>query len=189
MFKNAVMAGAFIGVGGAIFVKTGLPLTFTLGIMLVISCGLNLITGLLPLLSYNKDITNKFQLIVFTILGNILGAFVVGLCFHSVLDLTVVEQVVTNKVNMSPINLVFNGIATGILIGIGVISYRLSTDDLISVMCLVGSVYAFVLFGFEHVVANAFYLGVIGILNLKVLLFSGIGNLLGGFVIGCLLTR
>lgn len=193
--KNRILGGSAIGIGGLFFVCSGTPITFTLGILMIVSLGLPLLTGYVPLSTYKKELSMREVMLIF--LGNSVGAVAVGLvaCWlpKNVDILAKVNSIMATKSTLSSESLIVSGAITGLLIGLGVIAFHKREGDILGILMLFGSVVAFVVMACDHVVANMFYLSISDsislIAGLRIIFLSGLGNFIGGYSIGKLLDK
>lgn len=212
----AVLAGAFISLGGLFFtvVVTGSELgfgatrllgglAFSLGLILVIVAGAELFTGnnLVAMAWASRRIRGS-ELVrnwVLVYVGNVAGALgtvalVVAAGTHELGDGAVGEQaraIAAAKASLGPVPSVALGIGCNALVCLAVwlaFGGRSVTDK---VLAVVFPVTAFVAVGFEHSIANWFFLpwaialGGEGLLPGAVwnLFFVSVGNVLGGTVL------
>jgi len=172
-----IMAGMFISLGGMIAIsaschKTGVEsaiikgLVFPMGLILVVLCGSELFTGncllFAPVLS--KDISAKGMLknLAFTYLGNIVGSIVVALLVvysgnlsSAAVDMTV--AIANSKSAMSFGEVVIRGILCNILVCIAVWASMAGKTPASKILGLYLPIFAFVVLGYEHCVANMYY--------------------------------
>jgi formate transporter len=184
MFALAILAGAFIAAGAffATTVWTGgaaLPyglnrlfggLAFCLGLVLVIVAGAELFTGnnlIVMAWAARKVSTGKLLRnwgIVYT--GNFIGALLTVvlmllskqyLASKGAVGLTAI-QIATTKTSLDPIQAFFLGILCNALVCIAVwltFSARTTTDK---ILAIIFPITAFVAVGFEHSVANMYFI-------------------------------
>lgn len=187
--KKPIFGGMCIAIGAATFLVSGIPLLFTLGIFLVAAFGLGLITGYVPYSKFKKKLQVKQVMII--LIGNLIGAAATGFLIrytpiHNKI-ITKATEIVAIKASLSPWAIIASGVVTGILIGCAVIIYNESEDEIIGWFGLLFCTVAFVYLGTEHVVANAFYLALSPVdlcSILKIIVYSTIGNFVGGWVLG-----
>jgi formate/nitrite transporter len=182
-FTLAVMAGFFIGLGGAFFtyvihdstLSTGLTkliggFVFSLGLILVIITGAELFTGnnLIVMAFISRKITleqlSRNWSIVFV--GNMVGAlFLVFLIFLSgqwtaggaSVGATAL-MIANGKVNLTFLEALTRGILCNILVCLAVylcFSGRSVTDKILAILF---PITAFVALGFEHSIANMYFI-------------------------------
>ena len=214
-FVLGIMAGMFISLGGMIAIsaschKTGVEsaiikgLVFPLGLILVVLCGSELFTGNCLLFApfLNKDITAKGMVknLVFTYLGNIVGSVAVALLVvysgsltSSAVDMTV--AIANSKSAMNFGEVIIRGILCNILVCIAVWASMAGKTPASKILGLYLPIFAFVVLGYEHCVANMYYFSagifasakydvtstmtVVGVL-VNNMLPATIGNLIGG---------
>lgn len=164
-------------------------ITFYLGLCLVFTFNLNLFTGkVLTLRLYQLTLTIKEYILklIQIWLGNLIGSVITSilLCQIKYLD---VSTLITNKLNMTPIQMIISGIACNMLVCSAIYNYRIDKNHMIS--CFI--IMIFVICGFSHIVADFSYY-TIAILNginidvisiIKSLVFVTIGNVLGGLLV------
>lgn len=234
-FTLAVMAGFFIGLGGAFFtyvihdstLSTGLTkliggFVFSLGLILVIITGAELFTGnnliVMAFISRKKTLEQLSRNWSIVFVGNMVGAlFLVFLIFLSgqwtaggaSVGATAL-MIANGKVNLTFLEALTRGILCNILVCLAVylcFSGRSVTDKILAILF---PITAFVALGFEHSIANMYFIpaGLLlkndpqvlaaaqdilgGILDLSNLTISGfildnllpvtIGNIIGGAV-------
>ncbi len=182
-FMLAIMAGAFISMGAMFFLlvvgDTGLPFAvqrvlggclFSLGLLLVVVCGSELFTGntMIVMTAASKRITwpavLKNWVVVF--FGNFVGALImVGVVYlanfqgmnNGAVGSTIVS-VAVGKMTPDWLTLFAKGIMCNFLVCLAVwISYGAKSvvDKMLGIMLPIA---AFVACGFEHCVANMFFL-------------------------------
>ena len=190
MINYTILGGMSIGLGAMFFLVDGHSYAFTLGILTIVSLGLPLITGYLPWATYNREL--KISSIAKILFGNMIGAGMAGTWIYSSPKGHIlhekIQTIMINKSAMSITELINSGMLTGMLIALGVIAYNKQENKVLGLIMLLMSVMTFVALGTDHVVANAFYVVADGTLSypssLKVLLFSGLGNTIGGIFTG-----
>ncbi|MDO5157049.1 MAG: formate/nitrite transporter family protein [Eubacteriales bacterium] len=240
MFALGIAAGMFIALGGATsstavhaIANVGLARTlagviFPVGLLMIVLVGGELFTGncLMIMATMDKKIS-VLQLIrnlVIVFISNLIGSLIIDfLIFYSGnLDYSggglgaYTIKVAIGKVALSPTKCVSSGILCNILVCIAILMGASSKDIAGKVLAIWFPIFAFVIGGFEHIVANMFYIpmGMIAATNsdyvakaeelygitseqVATLNFGGlihnfipvtIGNILGGMVfIGCIM--
>lgn len=211
LLASGVAAGAAIGIGGWSYATLRIlepygalygSLAFSLGIILVCVFGLMLYTGKIGYLFrswlFAKEGEKTFLherivglLAVFA--GNIIGALTVGLLAGWLSAGATVQSLVSIAVAKSGSNIIelfVKSILCGMLVYAGVDLYRVYKGVLGTFLVAV-CIAAFVLLGFDHCVANAFYLGagltggatIEWTFSLKCVLLCAVGNSLGALVL------
>lgn len=218
----AVLAGAFIAFGAAVATATSASLkgsfaslikgaVFPVGLILVVICGAELFTGNCLLVSpaIGKDIKVRSLLknwgIVYA--GNFIGGVLIALLvvFSHVQNSTVAAacaSAAAAKCNLSFIESFLRGILCNMLVCLAVWGAMASKSAAGKILAVYFPIFAFVACGFEHSVANMYYLtaglltkatvdGIVaaGLTVGRALLFSllpaTLGNIIGGGLIGC----
>ncbi|MEL7466894.1 MAG: formate/nitrite transporter family protein [Pseudomonadota bacterium] len=206
----AVLAGAFISLGGGVYITalngietiTGLHrlaagMAFSLGLILVIVGGAELFTGnaLMVMALVDRRIPARLLLrnwiIVFA--GNTLGAFAVAALFWlgGLIqgDFAVLAQTITEaKLSLSALSAFARGILCNALVCLAVWLTFSARTAAGKVLLIVPPIAAFVAMGFEHSIANLFFLplGIIagadwslGAVAMNILPVTA-GNIIGG---------
>lgn len=209
----AVLAGAFIALGGALATVAGATAggttdtlvkgaVFPLGLMLVVVCGSELFTGncllVAPLL--NRDIKVKGMLknwgIVY--IGNFIGAILIALLvvYSNTYNAQTQASAIAVVAAKSELNFgvaMLKGILCNMLVCLAVWAAMASKNAAGKILAVYLPVFAFVVCGFEHSVANMYYImsAVMldgGAFNFGYALLNGllaptIGNIIGGALI------
>lgn len=224
-FVSAMLAGAFIGFGAMYFCvllgdpslpfavqRVGGGLCFCLGLALVLCCGAELFTGnsLMVCARASRKISWGAMLRNWAIvwLGNLAGALLAVLLVYmanvqgmnggSVGEAFV--SVAAGKVSLDPVSLLFKAVMCNILVCLAVwigFAGKSIADKVLGILLPIS---AFVACGFEHCVANMFFLpmglilnGVLGVGAAGAVTVGGvvfnialatIGNVLGGALVG-----
>jgi formate/nitrite transporter len=223
-FVLALLAGAFIGFGSTLFGlalgDSTLPFAvqrvlggfcFCLGLTLVICCGAELFTGniLMIVARASRRISLKALLKNWALVwvGNLIGSLLLVACVYfsnlqGMNEGAVGEAFVSlaaGKVALAPVTLFFKAVLCNVLVCLAVwISFAGKTivDKIVG---LIFPITAFVACGFEHCVANMFFLPFGLLLNASgfgiegALTFAGVaynislatlGNIVGGLLVG-----
>lgn len=210
----AVLAGAFIALGGAFATIAGAGYSgtqaslikgavFPLGLMLVVICGAELFTGncllIAPLLNRDIKATAMLKNWGIAYIGNFIGATLVAV-------LVVYSRSYSDTVAASAVALVaaksgtgfgymlLKGILCNILVCLAVWAAMASKSAAGKILAVYLPVFAFVACGFEHSIANMYYImsafmtPIAGELNFGLALLNGLlaptlGNIIGGALI------
>ncbi len=213
MFLSAMFAGAFIALGavgsqiaGAVAGRLAGACVFPVGLVLVVSVGVELFTGncLLFIPFLDKKITLAAMLRNWGIvwLGNLTGSVLVALaaCFGHVYgpiesaagSLAPVIDTAGAKCSISIGNGLLRGILCNVLVCLAVWLAMSATDAAGKIIGTCLPVMLFVLCGYEHSVANMYFIPAGMLLSGDTGLFPGflmnliivtLGNILGGAVI------
>ena len=186
MFVSSLLAGLCISIGGTAFLSVGggLPgaILFSIGLLLVIAMGHDLFTGKICF----AKISNIPSLLLILV-GNILSCIIVGslvaMTRPSVIGFA--EEICRNKLSEPWWAVIILGMFCNFLIYYAVAN----KNPVITVFCVT----AFILCGFEHSIANTYYMTVSGILGslrgILYILLNIVGNTLGGILICRLVIR
>ncbi len=197
VFKSAVMAGITIGIAGWGYLATtniiGAVL-FAFGLLTVVSYKMKLYTGTAGFVEFRDD-NNKLQIIkplaelLLILVGNIIGCLLVGLLARlSPLELTQAAQnILQGRLNVGPLSGGLLAIGCGFIMTTAVTFARKG-----QYLPLLFGVPLFIVCGFPHCVADAFYYLTVPFEFIKnnigdVLLFY-ISIVFGNFI-GCNLYR
>lgn len=197
VFKSAVMAGITIGIAGWGYLATtniiGAVL-FAFGLLTVVSYKMKLYTGTAGFVEFRDD-NNKLQIIkplaelLLVLIGNIIGCLLVGLLARlSPLELTQAAQnILQGRLNVGPLSGGLLAIGCGFIMTTAVTFARKG-----QYLPLLFGVPLFIVCGFPHCVADAFYYLTVPFEFIKnnigdVLLFY-ISIVFGNFI-GCNLYR
>lgn len=179
-FISSLLAGLCISIGGTAFLSVGggLPgaILFAIGLLLVIEMGHDLFTGKVCF----AKIANIPSLLLILV-GNILSCIIVGslvaMARPSVIGFA--EEICRNKLSEPWWAVIILGMLCNILIYYAVAN----KNPVITVFCVV----AFITCGFEHSIANTYYMTVSGLLGslrgILYILLNIAGNTLGGLLI------
>lgn len=182
MILLGIMAGAFIAVGGAtsnVAVHTiadvGIARTlagaiFPAGLMMIVFVGGELFTGncMISMALSQKQVTLSKMLrnLVVVYFSNLIGALLIDvLVFYSgQLDYTsgalgaYTIKVALAKVSITPLKGIASGILCNMLVCIAILMAGAAKDVAGKVWAIFFPIWAFVIGGFEHCVANMFYI-------------------------------
>lgn len=207
VFIKGVLAGIAIGIGGWLYLKTReishnfvlASFLFSIGLILICNFGFFLYTGKICYLFKKENAGQKpiylIQLLV-GIIGNYLGALLMGTIYKLVNSVPeFVYQMIDAKVNCPIGKLLVLGIFCGMLIYFAVEGFAKIENQFGKYVVLILCVAGFIICGFEHCIANMFYLSIDHSFTVKSvlsILMVVIGNSIGGLFIPCvtyLLTK
>lgn len=198
-FFHSVMAGIYIALGGMTYLAIPDPVIgamfFSLGIFLVINYSNMLFTRVVPL----SDSTCEYHYLDCAVawIGNGIGAFIIATAAHFTrFEGKIAERlagVVETKLNDTPLSLFIMGIFCAIFVSYAVFSVKkkaLSSGIQVFLVWLL--ITAFVFGGYDHIVANFYYLSAYGWAAgfqdagpvIKVLAAVTLGNVAGGLLFG-----
>ena len=183
----AVSAGILIAIGGCVFLACdnryiGAAL-FAVALLGICSKGYALFTGKVGYLVSDHSAGALFSLGL-SLLCNALATIPLGLVIHSAMPHLgeAALAICTAKLTQTPSGTLVRAVFCGILMYLAVSIYREKNTIAGIVYC----VPVFILAGFEHSIANMFYFGAAGLLDLPVLAYLALvilGNALGGMLL------
>ena len=190
-FVSAVLAGVCIGIGGTVFLSLDNKIIgsalFTVGLFVICTLGFNLFTGKVCYVPDNKP--SYIIDLVFIWLGNLVGTGMVAVLIRSTrVSASLIEKaqtLVQVKLDDSLFSIFILAIFCNILIFIAVEGYKTITDGTGRYVALFLGIMTFILCGFEHCVADMYYVIMAGQINLQallVLLVATAGNCVGGIL-------
>ena len=176
---KSILAGVLIALAGVVYLsctdKVVGSFLFSFGLCLVIILEANLYTGKVGYIKSVDDLTDV--MLMFGI--NILSAYLVGLLSGMGPMHDSAAAIVTTKLETEWWITLLKSIGCGICIYGAVEGYK-KTKSFIPVIL---GVMCFILAGFNHVVADAFYIGAAWFGSLQYLLLVAIGNAIGSILI------
>ena len=182
VFIRSILAGICIGLGGAIFVKLGGfigSFMFAFGLLSVVHFKLPLYTGTAGFIELNK--WEEYKKMVIILLGNILGCFLLAqLLDHSQY---IGDALIQSRINSGYIRCLLNGIWCGFVMTLIVQGGR---DK--NLLLILFGIPLFILLGFYHSIADAFYASISSIETNKQYVLYYIIIVLGNFI-GCNIPR
>lgn len=202
IFRSAVLAGIAISLGGMVYLKTGSELSgaimFSFGLLTVVHYGMHLYTGKAGFFAglftpktliktVNEEIkatTSLADLLLPVLIGNAIGCLICGmLCWQSAPDIvTNAQTLVGSRLNSGLLNNFLMAIPCGFIMTTAVTFGR----DCKYLPLLFG-VPLFIVCGFRHSIADAFYYSAAGLWSYD-LLWTWLVIVAGNFV-GCNLYR
>ena len=178
---KSVLAGLLIAIAGWAFLqidsKTVGSLVFCVGLVAVIILQANLYTGKIGYLDSKSKIIGLLVMLI----SNIVVAFLIGLLYRAIVKPSMIMDA---KLDKTWYRVLVDGIGCGACIYIAVEGYKQTKSFVPVILCVM----AFILAGFEHCVADAFYFGAsdltwkgLGYIGL-IVLGNSIGSLLIRFL-------
>lgn len=181
MVSKSTLAGLLISLGATAFLttdnKTVGALLFSIGLTAVILLEANLYTGKIGYVNSKAKLISAALILI----QNLLVALVCGLIFYSTKN-NICENLWLNKLTKSWHEFLFDSIGCGICIYLSVELYKKTS----SIFVIVLGVLVFILSGFEHCIADIFYLSASMSFDLKSILYiliAIIGNSIGSLLI------
>lgn len=187
MFVLAVLAGAAIGIGGIVYLsldnKLAGALMFTTGLYSICVHGLNLFTGKVGYLPQQSPAYLADLAVIW--LGNLAGTWLAAmgvLCSRIAGISETAKTLCETKVADDLSSLFLLGVFCGALMYIAVEGYKQTKNPIILFM----GVGTFILCGFEHCIADMFYISLAGMWSGRALIcivVISLGNALGAMFI------
>lgn len=183
MVSKSTLAGLLISLGATAFLtadnKIVGALLFSIGLTAVILLEANLYTGKIGYVNSKAKLISAALILI----QNLLVALVCGLIFYSTKNKNnICENLWLNKLTKSWYEFLFDSIGCGICIYLSVELYKKTG----SIFVIVLGVLVFILSGFEHCIADIFYLSASMSFDLKSILYiltAIIGNSIGSLLI------
>ena len=188
-FVSGILAGICISLGGTVFLaldnKIVGALMFTVGLFTICTQGFNLYTGKVCYV-FERDRSYALDLL-FIWLGNLVGCLIFGsllLCTRSAAALSEkAASMVATKLGDNLGSIFLLSVFCDILIFIAVDGFNKGAHEIGKYLALFFGVMVFILSGFEHCVANMFYVTVAKAWSGKAILYvivMTLGNSVGG---------
>ena len=199
-FLLGVMAGAAIALGGLLFTvvsnigyKVIASFAFSIGLLLVCMFGFNLFTGKVGFFieAENKKEYSLNLLIMY--LGNFVGALTIGyLCFGFFYNNLAMASAIISISSARAITVdnwwitLLGAIGCGMLVYTAVYAFKKDWPIGVRIIILMFAVFAFVIAGFQHCIANMFYISFAnswsGNKFLNILIVT-VGNIIGAILL------
>lgn len=177
-FLKGILAGLAIGLGGFLYIlmihyvpgelgKVLGSLLFAVGLFLVCTFGLSLYTGKIGKVFEGKQEKNFYISLPIMLVGNLIGATSLGLICNLIFKntdiLSTVNGICLSRVTLNTFNDYLSLFVKSFLCGtcVYLAVYCFGKDRLkpLGIGLLVAFVFIFVYSGFQHCIANAYYLG------------------------------
>jgi len=189
---SGILSGVLIAIGGTAFLLTKqysvvvASFMFSIGLFAIIALKLNLYTGKIGYAFANKKSYILDLLIIY--LGNAIGVFMCGLfAYLAKLPFSEIanEVCATKLSDVSYLGLAVKSVGCGILIFLAVELQKRDLDAIWKLFGIVVCIMAFILSGFEHCIADMFYLFAAGCYSAKAVVFIAVvtlGNSIGSII-------
>lgn len=194
---KGVYAGAMIGIGGTIYLSMSNPvigaILFSIGLLMICVYKMNLYTGMIGYVIENK--LNYFITLIFTLVGNLIGTMLTA---YLVLNTRIAnisikaKEISMIKIHDNYLSVYILAMFCGMLMYIAVNNYKKGEDSIIKYLSIIICVIVFILCGFEHCVANMYYISLAKVWSLKAILIMLVmifGNSIGSIVIALFNNR
>ena len=191
-FAYGVMAGFFVSIGGTAFLsienRVVAALFFTTGLFAISNYGFNLFTGKVCYLLDNgpRYLWDLALIWLGNLGGTLIATALLGLTrVHPALAETA-APLVAAKLGDGLLSVFVISVFCNVLIFIAVDGYRIIPDALGKYLALFLGVAVFAISGFEHCVANMYFISLTGSWSADAVLFiivNTVGNSLGGLLV------
>lgn len=181
VFIRSILAGICIGLGGAIFIKLDGVIgacMFAFGLLTIVHFKLPLYTGTAGFMRLGKFEEYKKMLII--LFGNIIGCILLSYMNIKGIDGTAIIQ---SRIDTSYLQCLLNAIGCGLIMTLIVKGGR---DK--NLLLILFGIPLFILLGFYHSIADAFYM-MVSPIELRNLFFGRYWTIVLGNFIGCNIPR
>ena len=181
VFIRSILAGICIGLGGAIFIKLGGVIgacMFAFGLLTIVHFKLPLYTGTAGFIQLNKFEEYKKMFII--LFGNIIGCILLSYVNIKGIDGMAIIQ---SRIDTSYLQCLLNAIGCGLIMTLIVKGGR---DK--NLLLILFGIPLFILLGFYHSIADAFYM-MVSPIELRNLFFERYCTIVLGNFIGCNIPR
>lgn len=185
---KAILAGFAICVGGIVYLTLDNhmvgALLFSIGLFTIYTFELDLYTGKICFVP-NKELS-FLKTVGIVYVGNLIGTVFVGYIIRQTKLVKLVpytENMVNAKLSDTLFSSFIMAIFCGALMSIAVIGFKIIKDGFGKYLALMLPVTVFILSGFEHSIADMFYISVADAWSSRAIIFIivvSLGNLLGG---------
>lgn len=186
-FRESLCAGILITIGGTVFLscenKTVGVVLFSVALLCICYKSYYLFTGKIGYI-VEQHTKQDFLNLDIGLFGNLAATFFLGMLLRTVLP-NIGEkaaEMCSAKLAQFPLYTFIRGFFCGILMYLAVSIYKEKNSVLGILFC----VPVFILCGFEHSIADMFYLGASGIFSVKIIIFTALvvaGNTFGAIVL------
>ena len=171
LFKG-IYAGMMIGIGGTVYLSISNSIIgaifFSVGLLTICIYKMNLYTGMIGYIIENK--LNYIVTLLLTLIGNFIGTMITSLL----------------EINDNYLSIFILSIFCGMLMYIAVNTFKKEKDSIVRYLAIFICVIVFILSGFEHCIANMYYISLAKLWSLKAvlsMLIMILGNSVGSIFI------
>lgn len=199
-FIKAILGGICISLGGIVNLKVGGvagACLFAFGLITVLFYGLELYTGLAGRVTW-KEASNR---LILTIMGNVIGCLSIAFAIKSSMpDLVEKATIIMNShLEYNYFELIFLSACCGFIMEVAVGAYKSNMPDpyianpvyhtLRQILPTLFGIPLFILCGFIHSIADAFYIGLASDFHNLIYYLTYYITILSGNFIGCNVIR
>jgi formate/nitrite transporter FocA (FNT family) len=192
LFLISVLGGASISIGGTVFINTPSVIAgsflFSLGLFLVCHFKWGLYTGRVQNL-VEVSVKSAVPELIVVYLGNLLGTLSVGYLIRFCGKAEVisrVESLTQYKLSLPLLSVLVLSFFCGVMMYVAVTGFKRIEDPIGKHLSVILPVMVFINSGFEHSIADLFYISAANAWGIEAVKFSvvaAIGNLIGGCAI------
>lgn len=190
LFKG-IYAGMMIGIGGTVYLSISNSIIgamfFSVGLLTICIYKMNLYTGMIGYIIENK--LNYIVSLLLTLIGNFIGTMITSLLVLNtrIANISVrAKEISAIKINDNYLSIFILSIFCGMLMYIAVNTFKKEKDSIVRYLAIFICVIVFILSGFEHCIANMYYISLAKLWSLKAVLSTLImilGNSVGSIFI------
>ena len=190
LFKG-IYAGMMIGIGGTVYLSISNSIIgtifFSVGLLTICIYKMNLYTGMIGYIIENK--LNYIVTLLLTLIGNFIGTMITSLLVLNtrIANLSVrAKEISSIKINDNYLSIFILSIFCGMLMYIAVNTFKKGKDSIVRYLAIFICVIVFILSGFEHCIANMYYISLAKLWSLKEvlsMLIMILGNSVGSIFI------
>ena len=187
---KGIYAGIMIGIGGTIYLSIANQVVgailFAIGLLTICVYKMNLYTGMIGYILENK--LGYLKTLIFTLLGNLLGTIITALLILNtrIANISIrAREMAIIKISDNYLSIFILSVFCGILMYIAVNNFKKGEDSIIKYLSIFICVVVFILCGFEHCIANMYYISLAKAWSFKSaisMLFMIFGNSVGAII-------
>lgn len=187
---KGIYAGIMIGIGGTIYLSIANQVVgailFAIGLLTICVYKMNLYTGMIGYILENK--LGYLKTLTFTLLGNLLGTIITALLILNtrIANISIrAREMAIIKISDNYLSIFILSVFCGILMYIAVNNFKKGEDSIIKYLSIFICVVVFILCGFEHCIANMYYISLAKAWTFKSaisMLFMIFGNSVGAII-------
>ena len=187
---KGIYAGIMIGIGGSIYLSVANrvvgAILFAIGLLTICVYKMNLYTGMIGYILENKF--GYLKTLIITLLGNLLGTITTALLILNtrIANISIrAREMVIIKISDNYLSIFILSVFCGILMYIAVNNFKKREDSIIKYLSIFICVVVFILCGFEHCIANMYYISLAKAWSIKSaisMLFMILGNSFGAII-------
>ena len=170
----SLLAGAMIAIGGMAFLLTESTIfsaiIFSVALLCICNSDYYLYTGKIGYAPWAKKFKSEFAFLLLVLVYNIVGAGVMAIIFKygnpSIIDIA--KPIVEKKLLLTIPQIFFRAFGCGMLMYMAVSIYKNKQNNIGIIFCIP----AFILAGFEHSIADVFYIFTAEAWSVRAIIFT-----------------